>query len=432
MIKNSTRTINGCIYSTKSYNNFIRNIFKGKETTLSWNISLPFRIGKKGNIKENSCNKAIDDVRNSYGIDLTAYIELEPDAIAREKDRITEIIKNNVSDSKVEKYRKRLAKFLNRNDTFNKYYLRRRKLRIDIVEKLIASFLLITKQIEYSKEKEKYVFNLGRFGTFYKVNDFKSYDKQEPFYQKVFTDTYYIKAKDVRDIKKSKTPLLQFLKENPNALEKSNIKFNERYKEYILNKTKKLSLLLSKQDAREILKAIYNAKVILKICETKEFEDKINSSFTSFVELFQKEENKSALRKAIKGCFPGSRLKNKQIDNFLACFKGYLSTYFISIDSLNERVKKEIGNKYVLKTDLASILKEKIKDNYVLKSELEKTIKERIKDNYVLKSELGGLIKEKIKDNYVLKSELEKIIKERIEEKYVLKSEFEKLKKRFS
>lgn len=381
---------------SKSYPKYIRNIFKNVETQISWNLSLPFRINKNGKIKKNLKSKVLDDIRNSYGIDLTLEIELEKEALNIEKERLKSTINNLKSKNDKEnlvRYKNTLSRFLNRNDTYNKYSLRRKKFNYNNLDRMVASFLIVTGQVEYSRNG--YTFVIDKPGYFHKVTDFKSFDKKETFYQKVFNNTLYIKAVDLKSIEAKNCSLTKFLNKGK-LLKNSTIKYNRMYKGYILSKIKKMSVLLTEDDTKAILKALYDFKLLLTLHDKKDFEDRVRNSFNSFVELFQKEENKSALRKAIKGCFPGSRLKNKQIDNFLSCFKGYLSTYFISIDSLSERVKKEIGNKYVLK------------------------------------SELDSIIKEKIKDNYVLKSDLDGIIKERIEGKYVLKSEFEKLKKRFS
>ena len=142
------------LVKSKSYPKYIRNIFKNVETQISWNISLPFRINKNGKIKKNLKSKVLDDIRNSYGIDLTLEIELEKEALNIEKERLKSTINNLKSKNDKEnlvRYKNTLSRFLNRNDTYNKYSLRRKKFNYNNLDRMVASFLIVTGQVEYGR-----------------------------------------------------------------------------------------------------------------------------------------------------------------------------------------------------------------------------------------------------------------------------------------
>lgn len=394
--------------SEEPFAKFVRTIFRSNKYSLSWNIALPFRVTKQGRIKSESRGRVIDDLRNSYGIDLTQDIELEDNAIKKEENKLRnsismlkESLESNPKDTAcsilLDKYKKRLYKLLNRNDTFNKYYLRKKKFKYAGLERLVASFLLVTGQVTYNN---KYIFNIGKDAKFFKVNNYKSFDTREPFNQKIFDTTYYISASDAKFIKKAKWTLTQFLRETPNALKSSSIKFNKMYKDCLLTKINKMYPLVRDEDAVAILSSLYEYRILLTSNKKKkEFEEK-SSRVTAFISSF-KANNKNKMVTSFINVFPKAKLNKKDVSFlFDSCYEG-LRDEFISKAVYDKDISELKEKNVTLSKDIDSLKEENsllnkkvvgvVKDNKFLREKYRESAEEIVK----LKQELALLNKQK-------------------------------------
>lgn len=347
-----------------------------KGNVLFWNFKLPYLINKNGSIESRNKRKVLDDIRCSFGIDLTCDLDKVTDKdLYDKKHKLIEglsILKDNVysghnddtTEYGIKIYSKNLKKFRNRNSTYNKYEIRKDRFDFSELERLVASFLLITGQVCLNKGRFEYAeIENARL---VKVNHFKSYDRLEPFYQRVFTRSFVIRAENKRILKLAKCPLKNAIQNIDNLLVKSKNKFNQMYERLIVKKTKDLAPLLRESDIIEILKSVYNyGTTAKKIAVTND----LNSI----------EEGIAYLHSGIKLCRLGKYSEaSKKVKKFLASRK--VKKYKESIASLlyflGDKVvtKEEVEENYVKKKELVCnyITREELALNYVSREELAK------------------------------------------------------------
>ena len=362
-----------------------------------WNFRIPLYITPKGNIKEKNYNKVLDNVRSSFGIDLTKLEKsiIDDDSILRLKENLSnkikdikeEIKENKRNATKVEKLNKELEKAVyesntlkNKNNTLIKYELRRKYLEGYSIERYLASFLLVTGQVVYDEKARKYVYNyFGNSvdeGLFTIVSEYKSYNKKEPFTQLVFSYLYDIPAKYRNKFKNNRWTLKQgiknerSLKNNKKIFKKIPIKYNLMYSKYLLNKVLKISKVLSIEDTEDILISLYEFKMSLI---NKDKEDKnlqlinVMSNWINVFSLCLREDiDKPTFKNKVKKLFEDNN-SFKLIYKNIFKFKGLFSNYFVTKKSFND-FKDFVENNY--------ITNKKVKEDYVAKTYFEEKVKE--------------------------------------------------------
>lgn len=382
----SKKTVEGTLVKSHINKNkkYITNIFKNNKEVITWNSGLFSKVDAYGNIKKSNRSFVLDDIRSSYGIDFTLDIELEKDCLRQEKKRLKEGVENltdclednpnsEVNSIGLEKYKKELAKFVNRNKTYNMYCLRKKEFSFSRLNKLVASFLIVTNQVILNNGK--FVYNLSNLDrcVFNIVTNFKSFDKLEQFHQRIFTKTYYIKVQDSKNIRKSGLGLKHALMNNKLLLHPAKIKFNNQYQNYIIKNTKKMTRNLNESDVKEILKALYEYRKNLGV-----------------------EIESEALDKTIEVC-----------DSF-----SYICSVamYSNVDKIEQEIKKaklkKLGIKKSNSRKVAEIFYNLFHGKFVTKDDLEKNYitKDVIEKNYVTN--------EVLKSDYVSKEKFDRLQKD--------------------
>lgn len=344
-----------------------------------WNNRLPFYVTKKGTIKKYNYENILDTLRECYGIDLTKDIKVTKsdilDRVKYLKDRISDLKKSDLSkklnENILEKYKKELATIKNRNTTYNLYYLRKKSFNTKGIEKLLASFLIITGQVIYKKGKYKFYDNVGRY---FKVLKPKSYDKDNIFFQKVFKKVFKIES---ADRKKMNNGLSEYIIKNPNILKITSIEYNLMYSFVMYNKIKKMASLLKDNDTMLILKSLYEYKDALNNIREEEDNKYLNNSINKIKESFNlrgegKIKQSNLLFKRTMNTKFLKVLKNNWDVN-IEVLIDVLSPYFILTSKYNKDIFK---------------LKQSIKENYYSKEEVDKKYisREEVERCYVKKN----------------------------------------------
>lgn len=307
-----------------------------------WNLSIPSKIESSGKIKRKNNECVLDSIYTSYGIDLTKNIKLEPNCIKSRKKYLKERIQDLKYDigkqnNILNKYKKELSILLNSNKIFNKYTLRKKKFNYLNLEKLLASFLLITKQVILKDKKFIYKFNKGLF---INVRNFKSYNCKEPFIQRVFSNTLVFKKQILKSLKeKSLADILTSydIKTSPVAI-------NNMYQDVIYRRVTKVASYISEADAKKVLKALYTYYKQLTYKFTQEDLIYIQNKLETIIRASKiysegdKQKAVALIRLVFNGKF--KRLLNLYLPETIQ----FLSNFFCTKEDL-DKVKKQYESK---------------------------------------------------------------------------------------
>lgn len=398
--KTEDAIVEGYISNVKNTPEYVRMVLNSKESKpFTWNFTLPLKIDNKGCLKKDSEKSILDDLRCSFGLDLTKDIKITDGDIEKEKQNIKENIKSLSKElkstgnkekkkeilSKIEKQKLNLVKFKKRNSTYNKYVLRKRKYNYYNLERLLASFLFITRQVIYKNKKFIYEWDKGFF---FKITKFNSYNKMQPFYQQVFTKLLYLKASERNLILSERTTFLNSVEKASSFFSESTIEFNTMYPKYLYDKVHNFAKLLSNEAVTEILKAVYNYRKKIELDKDKEDSELIKETSKEFIDSVH-ERDDYKMNSTIKLMFSSDFVKRMRKKKYR--------------DKLIEWLQKELGEKTEKKV-IARVTK--ILEGY--------TSKEEVAKNYISKEEVAKnyVTKEEVSNNYVTKEELARVRKE--------------------
>lgn len=349
-----------------------------KEKFIPWYLSIPFRILNTGIISKNNRKLVVKDLRESFGIDLTKDVEIKKsDVEDREKNLINqiELSKEGLydADTKLSKEmhsiilkrnKIKLAKLKNRNLTYNKFELRNSNYDNKNLERILAAFLILTRQVTFKNGKYIHLFDEG---TFVKVSDVKSFDvKSKNFYQRIFPKVLNFKAKDFKYIKENSFQELIRRRKIPPI----RIKFNNMYYKVMYKRILKLSTYISLQDACAILKSLYKYKEETKnVCserDRKVINKRLNYLEESFIKY--KEGNvKEAKKLFSKACNQKDKVFKKNAEAVLFG----MTCCFMSVAYLKENYynKEEVNKRFISREEVYEkfISKEEVEKNYTRK-----------------------------------------------------------------
>lgn len=286
---------------------------------IMWKNKLPFYVTKAGAVKRYDYGNILDTLRECYGIDFTREVKVnKADIFNRNKylkDRISDLknsdLSKEVNKVGLEKYKEELATIKNRNTTYNLYDLRKQAFDNRKIERWLAAFLIITGQVRYVKDKYEFSDSIGRY---FKVMKPKSYDRDHFFFQKIFRKVYRIEANDRRNMRKG---LTEALKKNPNILKKTSIEYNLMYGAVMYSKIIKMASLIKDNDAKLILRSLYDYVELLH----KVYRDADDEYLNDSVEKIRKSFKLRSSGKQIDIKEANSILKKTINTKFLKLFK---------------------------------------------------------------------------------------------------------------
>lgn len=400
--KTEDAIIEGYISNVKNTPEYVRMVLSSKELkSFTWNFTLPLKVDSKGCLKKGSEKSILDDLRSSFGLDLTKDIKVTDEDIEKEKQNIKENIQALTKELKstdnkekkkeillkVEKQKLNLAKFIKRNSTYNKYVLRKRKYNYYNLERLLAAFLFITRQVIYKNKKFVYEWYKGFF---FKITKFNSYNKMQPFYQQVFTKLLYLKASERNLILSDRTTFLNSVEKAGSFFSESTIEFNTMYPKYLYDKVHNFAKLLSNEAITEILKAVYNYKKKIEEDKNKEDSDSLHITAKSIASSVDENNDYDSIDSEIKNIFNSGFSKRMKKKKNRKIFLRWLQK------ELGEKIEKKVIAR-VNKILEGYISKEEVAKNYISREEVSK--------NYISKEEFN-------KELSKLKRELEDVKKE--------------------
>lgn len=321
------------------------------DSRLVWNCSMLAKITKYG-LRNKSVLSVIEGLRNSYGIDFTKVSSLGNKTLEEAKSELVTKIENSKKSSNkrsVDLYTRKLVKFNNRNKTYNNFRVRLYNyMNKDGFCLILASFLILTGQVFFSKKKGRLLFNIPSNTTHLRpVTDFHSYDKKEIFNQLVFDRVYTVSADSLRKKKMNGLTFCEACRDIPDFLSRKSITYNRMYNSVILSNVYKLAKALTYEDASEILSAVFLFRSYCDgqyINHTRFKSDKIVSKLLDML----KNKNKTFNRLELK--YLRSILSNKRcIDCFVSSLSKEIDKRYIDrskhielLSTLSNVVKRSV------------------------------------------------------------------------------------------
>lgn len=297
---------------------------------IMWKNKLPFYINATGSIKRHNYGNILDILRECYGIDLTREVKVnKADIFNRNKylkDRISDLknsdLSKEVNKVGLEKYKKELATLKNRNTTYNLYVLRKQAFDNKRLERWMAAFLIVTGQVKYIEKDKKYKFYVT-VGRYFKVMKPKSYDRDHFFFQKIFRRVYRVEANDRNNMRRG---LTEALSNNPNILKKTSVEYNLMYGSVMYSKIKKMASLIRDNDAKLILRSLYDYVKSINGYTEKEDKEYLDGSIEK-------------IRKSFKLRSSGKKIDIKEANSIL---KKAINTKFLKLFKRNLEVNLKI------------------------------------------------------------------------------------------
>lgn len=383
MEKKHNKTFNKCqLKFIKLQHRFIRHIYahvsKDDYKQITWNFGSPFFIKSSGEISTAKIIGLVDSIRNNFGVDLT---------LDSKKDKIIKVLDKTINENKFKN--KKYNDFINRIELFNYNKLLKR----------VACFFFVTGLVSYDEEEEKYFFHIPEDSMFFKVEHPSYYNKDNKFYQLLFTKSL-CSTKFFKSVAKNFKSITTL--SDKRYFKNKTITFNTMYQNQVLERIKGFEKFINSAEVLSILKTVYEYKENVKKLRTQEELKKTGDIASKFLELNTSLLNgdKESASKIIKNIFNIPNAKDiKKYD-----FRGTLIGDLIKVMTGKFVPYDVLEKKY--------ITKELLEKNYITKELLEK--------NYVTK--------ELLENKYITKEDVEKkyISKEDVEKDYVKKSELEK------